>query len=73
MTGHNRTETDMIYIGYIITNNQPVALTYGNEVDMLAWKELNLLVNSTTDLFLLPDGESADACLTDAVYFKSLF
>lgn len=62
----------MIYIGYIITNNQPVALTYGNEVDMLAWKELNLLVNSTTELFLLPDGEDANMCLVDFDYFRNL-
>lgn len=62
----------MTYIGYIIKDNQPVALTYGLEQDMLAWKEINLSIDSTTDLFLLPDGEDPNACLTDSEYFKFL-
>lgn len=63
----------MIYVGYIIDlNNNKIPLTYGEEIDMLAWKELNLKINSSTELFLLPDNSDAARCLTDVDYFRSL-
>ena len=63
----------MTYVGYIVdSENKKVPLTYGEETDMLAWKELNIKTNSSTELFLLPDTADAPRCLSDAEYFRSL-
>lgn len=62
----------MTYIGYIIKDALAVPLTHGEETDMLAWKQENLALNNTTDLFALPAGEDANRCLSDFDYFRSL-
>lgn len=62
----------MTHIGYIIKDSLAVPLTYGEETDMLAWEEVNLVLNSSTALFELPAGEDASRCLIDFEYFRSL-
>lgn len=62
----------MPLVGFVVVDSSPVALTYGAQEDMEAWKALMLTRDPSTSLYQSKDGDDLNRCLVDAPYFASL-